>query len=628
MFETSKPITVKSIGGLFSRGDGDTCPSDHLLEALNTKYDKGIESRHGFDLDTVVGFAIKRIMPYTRAGESTRYLILRNDGRLYDSSVSLVTEMLYIPTMTDFSMINHNNRAYITPHDGTEGLPNQFVYVYDGSYIRKALGAAPIAYSPPSNFTVTVGDAGGHVESGTHLFAIAYVYDSGFITKPGPPTWVRYDAVDSTHKLNFNNIPTGPTGVVARWILGSKAVVTTQYDGNQLSQELFFVKKIEDNTTTNLLNHDFFDTALIDSADYLIDALEELPSCLKLFSYQNRLCAANFDGNNALIRVSKVNDPEAFDSVDGVIEVDKYSPGGVQNALEYRGQIIISKELSFYYTQDNGDVPSTWIVSSLDKGVATTVNGISTILDMEGTNADRFFVCDRSGLLLFTGVFNKPPLTYKVDNVWQRINWNAFNKVQIADDPIGQKIYIALPLDGATLPNYILYGDYTEGFGGDVPDHMTIKWSLWQMDKVPTSIFVDMVGNTPIFKYGSMGDGVYKLVPDRHNDNNLAYTSRARSALLTPIDLDYICHFNGIQVRVSGSGQLDLELKSIDGSNVQNPPFITMAAAPAKSYDRLINFVQENMSVQFSVDSINDYFEILHYTVFGQQLWTRRYEQS
>jgi hypothetical protein len=75
------------------------------------------------------------------------------------------------------------------------------------------------------------------------------------------------------------------------------------------------------------------------------------------------------------------------------------------------------------------------------------------------------WVVTESGPYRFTGVYDDRPVTYMVSDQWARVNWLANYAITIADDVANLKLYIAVPVDGATEANALFTIDYQGGTG-------------------------------------------------------------------------------------------------------------------------------------------------------------------
>lgn len=613
MLSGHEPTVISKFGGLYSRGDNDQCPLDHFVEATNIDYSKGdIRTRFGSALDYTLS-NIKRVHLFKKVGEATRVIILDSSGRLFDASVSLVTQLVTIPSMTDFSLFTYYNRAYITPHDGILGIAGQVVYVYDGTTFRQAAGHSPTGFS----LTVTQ-PSGGHVETGTHLIAIAYETASGFITKPGPATYGQIVS-DGSHNILVESIPTGPPGTVARHVLVTAAIET--YSGRQDEYELFYQTRIANNTDTSVAL-DFYDNELLDSADGLLDLYEDIPAGVGFADYNGRLALYGIPGSLNIVLMSNGGEPEAISAVDGLITTDPKDSSGIRNCREFRGQFYMMKSLQSYTTQDNGDAPNTWATPvAVDKGYGAEPFSVADVLDAKGAVIDTLLVANRGGLLLFNGSFVIPELTWKIEAVWKRINKLYFHKVQVILDPINHLIYIAAPLDAATNNSHLLVGYYSDTVTAE-----SIRWSIWEFDHEPTCICadVDYSTQTALVRYASSEGNVYKLTTAR-SDNSVAFTSGVRFPFIPMLnDSGNLFQLGGIRSRIRGSGLLQILASSMDNTEVQTIPGWNLASAPGADSVRQVDMISERISVKFFMNSIDEYFILSRVALFIKQAWAER----
>ena len=174
-----------------------------------------------------------------------------------------------------------------------------------------------------------------------------------------------------------------------------------------------------------------------------------------------------------------------------------------------------------YGSQDNGARAAFWEVASVDMSIGTECHGIGQSLDFGDNVQDALFIADRAGLRLFVGTYpDTEVLTQAVDDIWGRITKTFFNQIEVAVDPVEQLVYVAVPLDGASTPTHILYGDYSEGMTA-----VGIKWALWSFPKIPTTVCVDVINQKAVLRIGSLEGNVYNIDPDNVMDGNLAIES-------------------------------------------------------------------------------------------------------
>lgn len=487
--------------------------------------------------------------------------------------------------------------------------------------INQLTGAAPTA----TITTLTNGSTAGNIDEGKHFFAVAFETESGFITKLGPTilgtfTPTEYDA-PGDKKVLIANIPVGPAGTIARHVVMTKANET----------EYFFIPngRIGDNVTTTL-EISAFDSELVESADYLLDILETIPACLQFIKYRSRVVLVGFPNpDGSIARVSLKDDPETFDETEGFIRVEPDDQHNLKTGFEHQGMIYFGKSLGWYATEDNNLEPLFWDKPiAVDQGVSAQVFGVSEIPNfLAGTTRERIVVVDASGILLFQGGFGEE-LTWKIRDIWQDVNRDLADKIQIIDDPVNKCLFCNVPLGlGSEDINAILFGDYTKC--GETPNAKDIKWSVWKFPGAPISIScfdLDGKGN-PILRF-NVGGVLYRLCRalDSKNDFGNVIASYIRLPYVAPPGSDggEVNFYGAIRIRSQGIGNLYLVYFGEDNLPVSQPPVVLNSAQPAREYLRLTNFKSERVSIKIGVDTLDSWFYITRVNVFGDMYAVQR----
>lgn len=471
------PLVIDKFKGLWLRGRAsvskqDSCPIDHFQDCNNIQFvDSGFRTRDGIIPSSYYANVLKIRNYVTNNDDSV--LVLDNAGNIYHTaSPTPLVPILTVAGMTDFGFISINARAYLSPSNGEHGIVDEFVYVYnnDGVYARKAAGLPPV--DADGMLAAANSGGSGNVEPGLRVYGVVYETDSGFLTKIGPdtlPTLVSPggDSVDLT------NIPVSPSSaVIARHIVSTRAIVG--YNGNQIGYQFFFVPggEIADNTTTTL-TISFFDDELLSDASHLLDILSEIPAVVGLTTYHNRMVAYNFE----IARVSQAGEPEAFDAIVGLVVVPKDSKP-LTNAQEFRDILYLFKNVRTFGVQDNGDDPINWPLTTLDQGIGASQHGVATVLQTGGVSIEFVIIINYAGIYLFSGIYNKPELSYKINDYWVGLNFSDFLNIEIYNDSIRKILYIILP-DRQKM----LIGDYRDGL-----DYQNIRWAFWTFDIEISSI--------------------------------------------------------------------------------------------------------------------------------------------
>ena len=464
------PITIDDFNGLWARGDDDTCPADHFLEATNIQYyDGGFQTRDGIGLYQIVDSLtdVLRIHPYKMMSGLT-LLVLTTNGSIHHVVSRSVTyaNILVKGGMTDFNVVSWAGRAYITPFftdaNGIEkGLQNEFLYVYkgDGIAARKAAG------NPPTGTVAVANGAAGNMDAGQHLFGVVFESDTGWLSAPAAfNQFITTDGIT----VSFSNIPVSlQPFVVKRHIVATRKILN--FAGDLDGYEYSFIPgaTINDNVTTVLANVAFFDIDLLEDASHLIDNFTEIPAGVGLSTYHGSVVLTTTFSDISVAYLSQPGEPEAFNQVDGLLIVP-LDGNPITNCTEFRDVLYLFKATRCIGYHDNQDVPATWESFVVDEANGTTVHGIGTVLDSGSVNADYLIIGNYNGVMLFNGGFVPSELTYKITNFWGDLDRTKFRALEIINNTITSRFYVVLPTGN------ILFCDYENGL-----DFESIKWAHW-----------------------------------------------------------------------------------------------------------------------------------------------------
>ena len=479
-YRDHQPVVIDQFNGLWQRGDRDNTPLDHFAASNNIKHigTNAIRTRYGVGIsqDVAVPLSnVKRIYNYPTNSANTLIVLTydepTNTGEIHHvvDDTTVFGPILSIVGMTDFAFVPYAGRAYISPFatfdvgglNVEKGLDNEFLYVYagDGTAARKAAG------SPMSgNMTIANGGA-GFTDAGFHIFAFVRETISGALSAPGMNEGFVTAAGNS---VSFGNVQATGSPLIARRHLVATKVITT-FNGDLNGYQFFFVPNatIENDTDTFLNNISFFDADLIDDASHLIDNFDEIPAGAVLTLYHDRLVLCTTFDDISIGLVSAVGEPEAISEIDGLFIVP-LDGNPITNAQELRDILYVTKRSRTVSFTDNGDVPSSWPMVSVDNALGSFVHGIATVLDSGSSSVDYLLVATYAGLTMFNGRYITPELTWKVEDFWKNLDRNDFRLIQIVNAPIQQEIYVVLPT------GRLFVGNYATGM-----DPKKIKWEEW-----------------------------------------------------------------------------------------------------------------------------------------------------
>lgn len=616
-------ITIPAFKGLYSRGMEDEVPIDHASIASNINFsEKGeLANRLGITLSMALGHPVVRTFLATFNDNTVILLTCDGAGHIYQGTNG--TPILTVANMVDFTALNMFNKCFINPIVSVYSATN-YVQVWDGvtATTRAAAGPAPVASA------MTAVDGAADVvglDPGVHRFAVAYVTNTSFTTKPGPlvSTALAYTSYTAPglKKINIANIPIGPAYVTQRILLATKSN-ETQY---------FFLPGgiINDNVTTSLAAIQFADADLTVDASYLFNLLETIPAgtvTSGMAKYHGRMLAWGTPVEPDLIRVSRPGAPEAMDNVVGYIQLPSERDGNlVRGSFQLRDILYFTKGVGILAAQDNNLDPSSWPIVVIDGGCGSYFYGCSTITASQSTLTanDLEFLADMDGLFVFDGVVRRPSLTWKIDAIWRTINFNAAQWITVYIDPFDELIFVLVPTGSNTTPDTLLVGDFSEGIS-----HDQIKWSNWTFPFVPKSIamanFVDASATGGYYlRIGQTGNNLYKYDKVSTNDFGTVIDARYKPGPVSPANGE-VNVYRGLRFRATGSGSLLLSVSGEDGSVPATPNSLALSASPGKELFRELNLVNEKISVQFRVGTINHQFTVQRLDVFYKILFPQR----
>jgi len=602
--------TIDTFRGMYKRGMADSCPIDHAICAENIQFNKGqLAQRNGTKISLQTSWPIKRMFLATFNDANIIPITVDYNGNIYQGTNSIP---IFSSSAIDYQFLNLFNKLYILPLSPSYPPPN--LQVWDGiNPVRPACGVSPASSFIASNGS---GDATGGLDIGVHQFAVSFVTNTGFITPPGPIiggtfTPVNYTALGQTQVI-LTDIPLGPTGTVARWILVTRA-----------NETLFFFAPngyIADNISTSV-TLDFFDSSLSVNADYLFNLLPSLlggNSYGALQKYHGRLIAVTGD----LVRVSRSGDPESFDNTVGYIQIPAERDGNITRSCGILNDVLyLSKAVGIFAVQDNGSDPSTWPIMVIDSSVGSYQDALGSITGSQSPLPvmNGLLLGSREGLFLFNGSVVRPQLSWKIDDIWGTITHGSEGLITVTIDVFNEIIYVLLPTNGSTTPNLLLSGDYSEGL-----DAENIKWAQhffpWSPSFISMMNFQDVDGASDYDYYLRLGttSGIYKLEPSQSTDSGQNIEGYWTSALLGG---GVISVFRLLRFRGRGIDSLFINLFPEDMQGAVTPPSIVLSSLPGQDFDRQINFMGEKMSVKFGSTK---FFRIDRLDVFSRKLFNGR----
>lgn len=524
-------------------------------------------------------------------------------GRFYDTGipgiVATITGCQYA------SVINIFGRLYISPLadfgsplTGSDGV----IWLYDGTTFRKAGGSAPTGGTLAITDTAVVG---ANVTAGLHIGAIAFESDSGYITPAGPTTRIQVTiAAGGGRAARFTNVDIGPAGTVARHLLLTKTIPT--YDGIQDNWELFFALRIPDNVTTTgdvVLP----DTGLVDSADYLLSEFSSIPACNTISSLGSRLVYNGSNTDARVIYVSKTADPETVDQTEDYIQIFEGIPEDIYNGAELRGLYYIFKETCTYVTSpDPSSPPNEWKVDIVDSGIGISPFGVGQVMaNHGGLILDNLVVGGSAGLYIFSGSFQKIPLSHKIQAIFNNLTRDQAKYIRVCCDTIRKRLYIILG------NNELWVGDYYRGL-----DPENIRWVKWTAfytnegvhEDTPIHIVVDPNNSNSDKPNITILFQNFIAEPDESNTGggdsykgNGPITWELETGFTSNPEISSLYTFAKLSLRIAclqvGGDTISIDLRRLDSIDPESTIDLLVPETPKICYTPLINLVAEQARV-------------------------------
>ena len=369
------------------------------------------------------------------------------------------------------------------------------VQIFDGTNNDTAFRASPTLTS------ATPSDSGaGLVTQGLHYFGFVYQNRDGFQTVP--VTQVSSAQISFTTNAGLRRVtivvdfPAQPDGGLSA-NGGIQATLFLLATTQANPEQWYFVPAaVAPSTTvetqpvpfnapsTLTFIFDISDDSLAASADpangpnanpnYFLQLTQDsmgngpfLPSFV--VAYGTRMCY----GAGTVLYVSGQSAPQQLTGDQNTVRMPNQRALGMAFPLPASNSLYITGEGYTAYVTDNSDVPGTWAQPVFVSGsIGSPFPGNVCFK----TGGNYVWMATERGLDLFNGQFQQKPITFLISGLdatgqpigWNRVNWNAAYAIQVADDVQNQKCYVAVPLDGATEPNYQFVIDYQNAPDGGI----------------------------------------------------------------------------------------------------------------------------------------------------------------
>jgi hypothetical protein len=343
--------------------------------------------------------------------------------------------------------------------------------------------------------------------------------------------------------------------------------------------------------------------------------------------------------NASLVRASRVEDPESYDGIDGLLSIAENNGQAIRAAFKLRERLYFVKEHSLHVTQDDGtNEPALWSIAEVSRKLGTpSVHGV-------GIGEDWVVIAHRTGLYIFSG--GEPiKISQEIQPTWNQINWQYGHTLWVTVDTKERRIFVGVPLGSATSPNKILMLDYrdlddAEDIAGRPPINITYtgrktatdktrKWSPWTIaanacaliERTNGTAVVALGGGTPGVGGGGPTGKIYQLSDTQFSDDGAAipsyYTTHYFPERAVEQTLNLGAHrklFSYLTMFVEGAGNLSLTSFADSPSVPQTQQPLPLSSPSLKDLELPINVLGERVAFQVSTNQPGAWFRLQKFT--------------
>jgi len=361
------------------------------------------------------------------------------------------------------------------------------------------------------------------------------------------------------------------------------------------------------------------------NGQFYIDAMEGVPTL------QPR--------NASLVRASRVNDPESYDGIDGLLSVAENNGQGIRAAFRLRERLYFVKEHSLHVTQDDGtNEPALWSIAEVSRRVGTpSVRGV-------GLGEDWVVIAHRSGLYIFSG--GEPvKISQDIQPTWNQINWQYGQTIWVTVDPKERRIYVGAPFGAATAPNKVLMMNYHDlesasdiaaygamnitNTGRITASDKARKWSPWSI-AANCGAMLELANGTAAAAFGGGSPGVggggptgkiYQLSDTQFSDDGTAIPSYYTTHFFPERNIESslglgahrkLCSY--LAVYAEGAGNLALTAFTDNLSFGQTQQPLALSAPAAKDLELPLNVLAERIAFRVGTSQAGAWFKLQRFT--------------
>lgn len=350
-------------------------------------------------------------------------------------------------------------------------------------------------------------------------------------------------------------------------------------------------------------------------------------------AYGTRMCY----GDGSVLWVSDLGFPQQIAADTNQVRMQNQRKIGAAFNLPGNTGLYITGDRWTGYVTDNQDSPSTW---AQPVPVSNALGAQSPNLVCAETKGSYVWVVTPSGPYMFDGQFEGNQILYLISGFneqrqpigWTRVNWAAAYAIQIKDDVQNLKLYIAAPLDGATVCNYQFCIDYRLGLSFDAVDisidvfNPQLFSAICVVKEVATGLSNLWIGPAAA---GSVARLDHTTANDQGSAINSFWTSglvRGQGQIASSMIRIGAANFwvRGNAPLIAGLPSFAISLIGPDGVQTVPVTLLTLQGVPSAltqtpglQYQGKCDFPRiENTYVQFGTNAVDAWFELSGFTLY------------
>lgn len=598
--------------GPWTRLDHRPTPENRGTRAYNVRFEPGrVKSRDGFAHGMAVGAKVTSLHHWITndTGIEINRLIYMEapDTVKMKDLVSSTINTLFTETGRSISCAEGGSRLFIATAT-TAGIGASQCRI-----VNALVSGVPsdYAFTGPMTIAPTVSSTGvGNCTEGEHTFAYVLETRTGFTGKPSPAPSGTFTPVSFTVAAGGEALELEVNGTMPADAAFIHPIMTRTDNPNRwyfVPDAAVAVPGGTSWTATMTINI---------SDDDLADSAEE---CSENFDYLTQdsggsgpfepFQCVEFGQRMVYLTPQKAyfSDPQDYQVLTEIEHVIQL-PGQRQILAGFplRGNFYLLGPSWTYTTSDSGDRPRLWGQPEIVSGrIGVTGNNC---IEWR-TNGDHAWVANYAGFYYFNGQYPERPVSYMVDAEWRRINWAAAYAIQIKDDFLNQRVYVAAPLDDATEPTHMLVFDYSQGTSWTEID--------FSLDNLPDDfsslgIIIDRETNRPELWVGPSASGnILVQTVDQHDDNGEAIDCQYETNILIPEGALWKYKKMGwLELNVAGTGNLGITIFGLNRVYSEELEPVELFQEPGERPLLNLDFNDENFSVRVQTNAAGHWFDL------------------